>query len=68
MNKLKKRRSERKKSGGKKANSKSWHSSGHSHETDKSEKPKDSHFSFPCLHLREADESAFCFSNVCLLC
>lgn len=47
---------------------KSWHSSGHSHETDKSEKPKDSHFSSPCLHLQEADESAFCFLNVFLLC
>lgn len=47
---------------------KSWHSSGHSHETDKSEKPKDSNFSSPCLHLQEANESAFCFPNVWLLC
>lgn len=50
------------------ARRKSWHSSVHSHETDKSEKPEDSHFSSPRLHLRDADESAFCFSNVPLLC
>lgn len=47
---------------------KSWHSSGHSHETDKSEKPKDSHFRSSRLHLWEEDESAFWLSNFCLLC
>lgn len=44
------------------------HSCGHSHETDKSEKPKGSNFSSPCLHLQEAIESVFCFTKMSGCC